>query len=130
MEVQVDTGSSINFLTREMATDHGLEIHSLGSKPFLCQTVTGEVIFNEYVNLTLVSEVFETGEARQHVETAFFVLPSDIPSNAPSFTKPIIGHQLAQKNVHLLQDTKTLGLTWPTRTSTEDVGLLIRSRSH
>lgn len=129
-----------------MAVDYGLEIQSLGSEPFLCQTVAGEFIFNEYVNVTLVvseageageageadedTEADEDSEARSLVETVFYVLPSDIPSDVASLTKPVIRYHPPQVSVYRIGYNETIDLRLPTRTSTENVGLLIRSRSH
>lgn len=101
VEVKVDEGSNVNFLTREMARDRGLELQSLGSEPLQCNTPNGLVVCEKCVKLTLLGE---DGEDQQHVETTFYVLPSNLPSSDLRITTPLIGRHFLQEFGHLLLD--------------------------
>lgn len=96
MEIEVDEGANANFLTRGMAADRGFEVQSLGSKTFRGETINGDVVCGEFVELTLV------GKEHQTIAAIFYVLPPNDPPNDPRITKPLVGRHLLHESGQLL----------------------------
>lgn len=123
IEVEVDEGSTANFVTRGMAADWGYEVRSLGSESFLGDTINGNVICGEYIELTLVDE------GHQNIVAIFNVLPHNDPPNAPRITKPLIGRQLLQESGHLLLAEDPRDPVWSTKMGKETVRIPFRKGS-
>lgn len=117
MEIEVDEGANANFLTRGMAADRGFEVQSLGSEYFRGETINGDVVCGEYVELTLV------GREHQDIAAIFFVLPPNDPPNDPRITKPLVGRHLLQESGHLLLTEDPRDPVWSTKMGKESVSL-------
>lgn len=127
MKVQVDTGSSINFLPREVAINLGLEIQSLGSEPLQCVLAVEYVVLDEYVELTLVDE---DREDQRHIRTTFYIFPSKAPSTHSRITMAHVGCQFLQEFGHVLLDEDPRNPVLSTKMGRKNVGLPIRTRSY
>jgi hypothetical protein len=100
-----------------MAYDHGFMVWSLGSEPFRGETVNGDVVCEQYVELTLL------GKERQSIEARFYVLPANEPPNHPRITRPLVGRPLAQEPGGVLLSEDPRAPIWSTKLSKADVSL-------
>lgn len=95
-EVEIDDGANANFLTLGIASDRGFEVQYLDASNFFRgETVNGDVVCEQFVELTLV------GEKHERVAATFYIVPPDDPIN-PWITKPLVGRHLLQECEHLL----------------------------
>lgn len=121
LEVEVDEGANANFLTRGMASDRGFKVQSLdASKSLRGETVNGDVVCEQFVELTLV------GENHERVTATFYILPPHDPPNDPRITKPLVGRHLLQECGHLLLAEDPRDPIWSTKMGKESVSLRIR----
>lgn len=118
MEVEVDEGSVANLITRGMADDYSFEVRSHESEPFRGETVNGDVVCEQYVELALV------GKDGQSIVAEFHVLPANEPPTHPRITKPLVGRHLAQEPGGVLLSEDPKKPIWSTKLSKADVSLL------
>lgn len=117
MEVEVDEGSVVNLITKGIADDRGFKIQSLGSEPFRGETVNGEVVCEEYVELTLV------GKEGQSIAVVFHVIPANEPPNNPRITKPLVGRGLVTEPGGVLLSDDPKCPIWSTKMGKANVSL-------
>lgn len=99
MKMEVDESSNANFITREMAADYRLKIRPLGSKPFRGKTIDEDVMCQEYATATLFGG---NRDEHHYLDTDFYILPVNEPSNESRFEKAVACRHLLQKAGHLL----------------------------
>lgn len=102
-----------------MAADRGFKVQSDASKSFRGETVNGDVVCEQFVELTLV------GKEHEHVTERFYILPPHDPPNDPRISKPLVGRHLLQKCEHLLLADDPRDPIWSTKMGKESVSLRI-----
>lgn len=122
VEIEVDEGANANFLTQGMAADRRLQVRSL-EKPFEGQTINGDVVCDEYAEVTLFGG---NGDECQHNVATFYILRADAPPNDPRIDKPIVGRRLLQEAGHLLLTEDPRDPVWSTKMGKESVRLSLR----